>query len=129
MTIPQGNWTIPLSMSIQRLRKLLTQHPPIVPDKHVGSGSDRYGTLGVLTQRETRSSQIGRLLLDPTRVGDNNRGMLLQSEKLDVAQWLNHLQIGITLPELQRPAVPGPRMNRKDKWQIAAQIVQHLQHR
>src|ERR1700749_4304691 len=77
VTVPQWNWAILLSVPVQRLRELFTEQSPVKSDQDVGSTGDCYRPLRILAQREARCSQVGRLLLNPARVLEEDPRMFL----------------------------------------------------
>src|SRR5690348_10152315 len=54
----------------------------------IGALGDGDRALGRVTNRQTRNSEISRLLLDTTRVGDNKPRVADKAHELDIAEWL-----------------------------------------
>ena len=86
MTIPKRRATFDASVSRQGSAGGADNLHGIPSHELIGAMFDGCGPLGVFAQGETRYTQHGRLLLDPTRIGEDDPRAVAQRQKIQITK-------------------------------------------
>ena len=81
LTVPQGQPPRLLMGALQRFVKLRPEQIPILPNQNVRAQRESDGAPRVFTQCQATRAQIGRLLLNPPLVCDDNLGILSEERE------------------------------------------------
>src|SRR6266536_2319584 len=119
---PQARLSVPkrrdgalLCATFQDAFDLLTEARGIAAHQDVGSDFDGAGAFGVLPHGQAGNLQVSGLLLDASGSGDDHRGVLLEPEKLEIAEGIGQEEVAADRGQvvLLEPA-SGARMDGKD---------------
>lgn len=111
-----------LATVVQRLVKVRSQQFPVMPYQDICPLGHGNWPLRVLAQGQARRPKIRGLLLYTTGVGDDNRRMLLESEKFKIPQRIDNAKIRAPLRQPLRPFLASSWMDRKNQGGFALKL-------
>lgn len=82
--------------------------------EQVGALCDGYGALSVLAECKARHAEGRGFLLDTAGISENEGGAAEQAKKVQIADRLDELEIGVVRDAGLSEALAGARMDRKD---------------
>ena len=93
----------------------------IASDENVCSQGNRNRALGILAERQARNAEVGGLFLDATRVCYDDGCARLHSQKLEIGQRVEDLELLGVQSEIGN-AFSGARVRWKNDRQILADL-------
>ncbi len=107
--------------AFKNLGQLATQFVHILSNQYVRSQVNRYRALGIIAQRQAGHPQEGCFFLDASRICDDDRSALLQSQELDVWQRFQQVKISNIYTKC-RHTLACPRVNRENNIKVSIYI-------
>src|SRR5260221_6960324 len=122
--IPQWRRTATNWRNVQHPNGLRTKTLRIPSDELVRALSNRDRTLRVIANSQARHTKIRGFLLNASGIGDDDGGLLLESQKFHVPEWFGQSQrVGHSkLAPIDRRA--SARMNRKHDIDLGGDLHQ-----
>ena len=92
--VPQGRHGTRLRPTGENVAHLCVHALHISPNYNIAPQCDSNRTFGVLTERQAGHAKVRRLFLDTPRICNNNRRMLLQGKKFQIAEGVKQMEGG-----------------------------------